>query len=94
MTTPLRRDALPHRDSAPPHEHVTQWAVGDASEDTFFLTRNPLRQDDLQVFVAGALMRPDEKGTANDYAFTPGQNRVVFTSAPGSGADICFRMTI
>lgn len=79
------------------HRHHAQWATGDGMEDEFALNVTVSRLDDLQVFVGGALMRPDERGTTHDYAvrgLTPGYNgdtnRVRFTVPPSGGADIAF----
>jgi hypothetical protein len=94
MPMTARRDTLPHRDSGSPHEHVVQWAVGNGSATAFWLTRNPKRLDDLMVFVNGALKRPAEKGTANDYTFVPGSNKVTFAAAPTNLHPIAFVMVI
>ena len=79
------------------HKHYLQWATGDGVEDEFALDVTVLRLDNVRVFVGGVLMRPNDRGTAYDYAvrgLTPGyegdSNRVRFTAVPANGADIAF----
>lgn len=81
------------------HRHYVQWATGDGAEDEFALEWSVARLGELSVFVNGALMRPDERGTTHDYAvrgLTPGYdgdaNRVRFTVAPTAGQDIAFML--
>lgn len=79
------------------HRHYRQWVTGDGSATEFALDVTVLRLQDLQVFRAGLLLRPSDRGTAYDYqvrGLTPGypgdSNRVRFTAAPGAGVAICF----
>lgn len=81
------------------HKHYLQWATGDGAEDEFALEVTVLRLENVRVYVSGVLMRPDDRGTAYDYAvrgLTPGyegdSNRVRFTAAPANGADIAFEL--
>jgi len=79
------------------HRHYQSPATGDGTTVEFALPHSILRQDDVVVYVAGALMTPALQGTPNDYAvrgITPGyagdKNRIKFTSAPSNGAKIMF----
>ena len=77
------------------HRHYAVWLTGTAATE-YDLGKTVLRLDDVIVFVSGALKRPADRGTANDYAIrgiTPGypgdSNRVKFVAAP-NGLAVCF----
>lgn len=79
------------------HQQYVAWAVGDGAKTEFPLPRDVTRLDDLLVFVAGLLKRPDEPGTAHDYAvrgLTPSysgdKNYVKFAVAPAALAAVSF----
>lgn len=81
------------------HRHYQAWAVGDGTTTEFALPVTVLREQDVMVFVGGALMRPASRGTAYDYAvrgltagYAGDTNRVKFTAAPGNGVAIAFAL--
>jgi hypothetical protein len=65
-----------------------QWATGDGVKTTFFLTKAPTLAGGLLVSVHGLVYRPDENGTAYDYAVDG--NKVTFHIAPTAGWNIGF----
>lgn len=79
------------------HKHYQAWSVGDGSTTEFPLPVTIGREQDVMVFVGGALMRPASRGTGYDYevrGLTGGwagdTNRVRFVNAPALNADITF----
>lgn len=69
--------------------------VGDNATTEFFLSKTIARPEDVMVFVGGALQRPDEPGTAHDFAlrghtsgYAGDKNAVKFTAAPGTSVDV------
>jgi hypothetical protein len=77
------------------HRHYQSPLVGDGVTVEFALPHSILRGDDLNVYVAGALMTPATPGVANDYkirgitaGYAGDKNRIKFAVAPGMGVKI------
>ena len=70
------------------HTHTVQWATGDGTTKVFHLAKTPANPSQLKVFVAGLLKRPNDRGTAYDYALSG--STVTFTAAPANLAAIAF----
>lgn len=77
------------------HRHYGQWFTGDGAATEFRLDKTIGKDADVLVFVAGALKRPDENGTAHDYrirgvtgGYAGDRNTIKFAAAPAAGAAI------
>lgn len=68
------------------HRHYIEWFIGDGATLEFVLSKTPANVSQLMVFVAGLLMRPNDRATVYDYALNGA--RVKFTVAPANLANI------